>query len=89
YAPDQHGGVEEEVSNEIDHVRKDVYFWTMLTKKQVLETLDQLPSAFEVEDLFEKLVFLQKIEIGVQQSKEGKAVSKEEMKEKLKKWLLK
>jgi hypothetical protein len=81
--------VEEEVSNEIDHVRKDVYFWTMLTKKQVLETLDQLPSAFEVEDLFEKLVFLQKIEIGVQQSKEGKAVSKEEMKEKLKKWLLK
>jgi len=81
--------VEEEVSNEIDHVRKDVYFWTMITKKPVLETLDQLPSAFEVEDLFEKLVFLQKIEIGVQQSKEGKAVSKEEMKEKLKKWLLK
>jgi hypothetical protein len=42
-----------------------------------------MPSEFEIEDLIEKLIFLQKVEIGQQESKEGKIVSLSEVKKKI------
>ena len=59
----------------------------MLTKKEVLESFDALPQKFEAEDAIERIVLLEKIHIGLQQSKEGKVVSTEEAKLRMKKWL--
>jgi len=59
----------------------------MLTKKEVLESMNSLPSKFEAEDAIEKIVLLEKIRIGLDQSEAGKVVSMEEAKKRLKKWL--
>jgi len=59
----------------------------MLTKKKVLATLKDLPEKFSAEDLIERIILLQKIEIGLKQSAEGKTYTTAEAKVKLKKWL--
>ena len=59
----------------------------MLTKTKVLETVKDLPNEFSLEDLMEKLIILDKIEIGLQQVKDGKVMSTSELKQRLGKWL--
>lgn len=59
----------------------------MLTKEKLIQTLKDLPEKFSVEDVLDRIVLLQKIEIGLEQSQIGKTKSKEEAKSMLKKWL--
>jgi len=61
----------------------------MLTKEKLLQTIKDMPEHFSMEELFEKIILLQKIEIGVDQSMKGQVYSTLEAKERLKKWLLK
>lgn len=59
----------------------------MLSKIKVLETIHSLPESFSFEDVIDRLVLLQKIEIGIEQSNKGEAVSSSEARKKLSKWL--
>jgi predicted transcriptional regulator len=59
----------------------------MLTKKEVLESINSLPAKFDAEEAIEKIVLLEKIKIGLEQSAAGDVITKEEAKKKLKKWL--
>lgn len=61
----------------------------MLSKEKILQTVKDLPDGFSIDDLFEKIVLMQKIEIGLEQSKAGLTVTTEEAKKKLSQWLLK
>ena len=61
----------------------------MLTKEKLLETIKDLPDHFSVEELFERVIFLQKVELGLEQSKTNQVFTTNEAREKLKKWLLK
>jgi len=60
---------------------------TMLTKVKLLQSIKDLPDKFTLDDLLDRIVLLQKIEIGLEQSQEGQTKSTEESREKLKKWL--
>lgn len=51
-----------------------------------MDTVKEFPKEFELEDLIEKLVFVEKVEKGLAQTKEGKTVSHENVKEIAKKW---
>jgi len=59
----------------------------MLTKIQLLKTIKGLPDTFSIDDLLDRVILLQKVEIGIEQSENGKIHSTEKAKEKLKKWL--
>ncbi len=59
----------------------------MLTKTDVIKSLQSLPRQFQAEEAIERIVLLEKIHTGLQQSVEGKVVSKEQAKKRLKKWL--
>ncbi len=59
----------------------------MLTKDKILQTLKDLPETFSIEELFDRIVLLNKIEIGLDQSNSGKLSTTDEAKDKLKKWL--
>ena len=59
----------------------------MLTKEKVIQSIQDLPNEFSLDEIVEKLILLEKIEIGLQQVKEGKVVSNQVAKQKLKKWL--
>jgi predicted transcriptional regulator len=57
-----------------------------MNRDKAMDTVKELPQEFELEDLLEKLVFVQKVEDGLKQLKEGKTVPHEEVKEMVKKW---
>jgi hypothetical protein len=59
----------------------------MLTKKQVLSAVRNMPDTFETIQLFDRILLINKVEEGRQQLKAGKGLSTEEAKKKLKKWL--
>lgn len=58
----------------------------MLSKKTVIETVNSLPDSFSLEEVIDRLILIQKVEIGLAQSMENQIVSNEEAKEKLNKW---
>jgi hypothetical protein len=59
----------------------------MLTRTQVFDTLEKMPEQFPLDQFFEKLLFVDKVEIGLLQSETGQVNSKKEVKQKLSKWL--
>lgn len=58
-----------------------------MTKAQILETVHQLPDNFELEDLFERLLLIQRIEEGVRQSDNGETLTEAEARSYLGRWL--
>jgi|JI61114DRNA_FD_contig_21_2444072_length_264_multi_2_in_0_out_0_1 hypothetical protein len=58
-----------------------------MTKDKVLVALKELPERFDVEELIERLIFLQQIDEGLAQSANNQVVSLEEAKIALNKWL--
>ncbi|MBI5857461.1 MAG: hypothetical protein HZB42_07400 [Sphingobacteriales bacterium] len=59
----------------------------MLTKAEVIKSLQALPSQFQAEEAIERIVLLEKIRIGLKQSNENKVLTKGQVKNRLKKWL--
>lgn len=58
----------------------------MLTKDQVNNTIKTLPDSFTIDELIEQLIFMEKVEVGYQQSEEGKVISNEDVKLMIDKW---
>lgn len=58
-----------------------------MKKSELIETLQEFPEDFSIEDLIEKLVVLQKIEIAQQKVEKGKVYSETEARRKLAQWL--
>lgn len=59
----------------------------MISKKSVIQGLEQLPDQFSVDDLLDRLLLIEKVETGLKQSKNKETVSTEEARKKLEKWL--
>jgi predicted transcriptional regulator len=59
----------------------------IMNRNKALDTVLEMPQEFEVEDLITKLLFIQSVEEGLEQSKAGNVVSFEEAKQRLSKWL--
>jgi hypothetical protein len=55
----------------------------MITKKQILSSMKDLPESFSEEQIIDKIILLQKIDIGLEQSKNGKVVSEIDARKKL------
>ena len=53
----------------------------------VLESLNEMPEKFELDELFERLIILDKIERGRMDVKEGRTNTSSQAKEKLRKWV--
>lgn len=59
----------------------------MTTKDRVLHAVQDLPDDSSIEDVMERLLFLTKIERGIQQSDAGKTIPHAQVREKMAKWL--
>ena len=57
-----------------------------MTRDKAIETIKDFPSEFELEELIEKLIFIDKVEKGLKQIAEGKTVAHEDAKRRLRKW---
>jgi hypothetical protein len=58
----------------------------MIQKKKLLETINNLPEEFSIDELVERLIIIQKVESAQKQSKEGKKFSESEARAKIRKW---
>lgn len=59
----------------------------MLTKEKIIQSINELPERFSVDDLFDRIILLEKIETGINQSNAGQTFTTEEARQKLGKWL--
>ena len=57
-----------------------------MKREKVIDTVNELPQEFELEELLEKLVFVEKVESGLKQLESGQVISHERVKEIVKKW---
>ncbi|RTQ52199.1 hypothetical protein EJV47_04005 [Hymenobacter gummosus] len=57
-----------------------------MTKDKVLETVNALPAEFELEELIERLIFIEKVEAGAAALDRGDAVSHEDVKKLVQSW---
>jgi hypothetical protein len=60
----------------------------MITKEQLIETINQLPLEFSLDEVIDKIVLLEKINKGLQQSQKGKVTRDEDLDKKLPEWLV-
>jgi len=58
----------------------------MLTKLKVDKQIKDLPEEFSIDDLVEKLILVEKIEKGLEQSNNGKVVSEDELDKETEQW---
>ena len=59
----------------------------MTAKERMIQALRKLPDDASIEDAMERLLFLSKIERGVEQADAGQTISYLQVKEKMAKWL--
>jgi len=59
----------------------------MLSKAKIREQIEQLPEHFTIDELIERLVFLNKVESGLNDSSNGNTISENELECVIKKWV--
>ena len=57
-----------------------------MKREKVIDAIKELPQEFDIEELMEKLIFVEKVEQGLKQLDEGKTVDHAQVKEVVKKW---
>jgi hypothetical protein len=57
-----------------------------MKKDRLIETINELPSEFDLDELIEKLIFKEKIEKGLKQLRDGNTKSHKQVKELARKW---
>ncbi len=57
-----------------------------MKKENLTKILNDLPSEFELDYLMEKLIFIEKVEKGLEQLNNGNVITHYELKQKTKKW---
>ena len=58
----------------------------MLTRDKVIKSIKDLPESFTIDDLIDRLIFIEKIEQGLKQSAEGKVISHDDVKKIIEQW---
>lgn len=59
----------------------------MITKAHLISSLDKLPENLSIDELIDHLILVEKVEKGLSDAEKGLVKSKEDAKQKLKKWL--
>ncbi|PRY87938.1 hypothetical protein [Mongoliibacter ruber] len=58
----------------------------MLNKAQVRTQLEKLPEEFTLDELVEQLILIQRIEKGLEDSREDRIISEEDLDKEIEKW---
>lgn len=58
----------------------------MVTRDKILNTVSAMPSEFELDELIERLIFIQKVEEGLESINNGKGIPHEKVEQIFKEW---
>jgi predicted transcriptional regulator len=59
----------------------------MLTKTHLISTFDKLPENLTIDQVIEHIIFVGKVQKGLEDSENGRVFTTDEAREKLNKWL--
>jgi hypothetical protein len=59
----------------------------MITKTQIINSLEKLPEYLTIDQIVDHLIFIEKVQKGLDDSANGRIYTNEQAKKKLKKWL--
>ena len=59
---------------------------TMLTKTRLKEQIEKFPEEFSIDDLVERLILIEKVETGMNQSESGDIISESDLDNEVEKW---
>jgi hypothetical protein len=59
----------------------------MITKTKLISTLDNLPENLTIDQVIDHIIFVEKVQEGIDDSENGRVKTKEEAKKILSKWL--
>lgn len=59
----------------------------MIKKEALIKALDEFPEEFSIDELIDKMLFIQKVQNGIIQSKLDQVISQEEARDRMAKWL--
>lgn len=58
----------------------------MITKEKLKKSISDFPEEFYIDDLIERLILIEKIELGNEQSLTGQVISDDKLEEEMTKW---
>jgi hypothetical protein len=58
----------------------------MLTKEKLKRTIKNLPDSFTIDELIDQIIFMEKVDEGIQQSENNQVISNEDVKAMIDKW---
>lgn len=58
----------------------------MITKNKLKEQIESFPEKFSIDELIERLILVEKIENGIEQSKKDEVLDESEFNEEIKTW---
>lgn len=58
----------------------------MITKSKLIEQMDSFPEKFSIDDLIEKLIFIEKLEVGKAQSENDEVIDEASLDKEIEKW---
>jgi hypothetical protein len=58
----------------------------MITKENLKKHIEKFPDEMSIDDLIDRLVFVEKLENRISQSKNGEAISDKDLKLEMEKW---
>jgi uncharacterized iron-regulated protein len=60
----------------------------MLTKESVLATVNSFKETISVDDLIERIIMLEKIEVGLKQSESGEVITEVDLEKRMEEWFV-
>ena len=58
----------------------------MITKERLIKQINEFPDKLEIDDLIERLLFINKVEERIEQSKNDETISEEELEKEIVEW---
>ncbi|WZL90297.1 hypothetical protein VS868_05965 [Salinimicrobium sp. 3283s] len=63
-----------------------INYLKMLNKEKVKAQIENLPNEFSIDDLVERLIFMEKVEKGILQSEQGEVIPDTELEKEMGTW---
>jgi hypothetical protein len=58
----------------------------MITREKLKQYINEMPEEISIDELIERLIFIEKLEVRITESKTGKLLTEEELKADVQKW---
>ena len=58
----------------------------MITKEKLIKHVNKFPNELSIDELIDRLVFVEKLEKRIEQSKKGETITEQELENEMKEW---